>query len=591
MPFALRPLKALPMKALGLALALTAVSQPLLAEGFLRADGQKIVNEKGETVLLRGMGLGGWMLQEGYMLQLNQIGQQHAIRAKIEDLIGKEDTQAFYDAWLANHTTKADIDAMAEWGFNSVRLPMHYNLFTLPVEREPVAGQNTWIEKGFALTDALLAWCKANNMYLILDLHATPGGQGNDNAISDRDPNKPSLWDSPANQQKMVELWRKLAQRYANEPWVGAYDIINEPNWGFQYADDKHGCKEEKNEPLRKLMVDTTKAIREVDSKHMIIIEGNCWGNNYKGILPAWDNNITLSFHKYWNNNTQGEISGVLKLREQYNVPIWLGESGENSNLWFADAIRLMENNGIGWAFWPLKKLGINNPLQIEANPGYAKVKDYLIGKGERPSAADAKKALMQLAQKDVNFANNKVRADVLDAMFRQPHSETSIAFAPNLVSGKKSVIKAVDFDLGTAAYADASAADYHVSTNGAWTVWNSSKSYRNDGVDIGISTAGKKSPAYFVDNIEAGEWLEYRLNVKTPGVYSLKLQVKSAQANAALSLMLNNRPVGDSLSIAPATDWQLQPIAQLELVAGINTLRVKTMTGGYQLAELVFEQ
>ncbi len=591
MPFALRPLKALPMKALGLALALTAVSQPLLAEGFLRADGQKIVNEKGETMLLRGMGLGGWMLQEGYMLQLNQIGQQHAIRAKIEDLIGKEDAQAFYDAWLANHTTKADIDAMAKWGFNSLRLPMHYNLFTLPVEQEPVAGQNTWIEKGFALTDALLAWCKANNMYLILDLHATPGGQGNDNAISDRDPNKPSLWDSPANQQKMVELWRKLAQRYANEPWVGAYDIINEPNWGFQYADDKHGCKEEKNEPLRKLMVDTTKAIREVDSKHMIIIEGNCWGNNYKGILPAWDNNITLSFHKYWNNNTQGEISGVLKLREQYNVPIWLGESGENSNLWFADAIRLMENNGIGWAFWPLKKLGINNPLQIEANPGYAKVKDYLIGKGERPSAADAKKALMQLAQKDVNFANNKVRADVLDAMFRQPHSETSIAFAPNLVSGKKSVIKAVDFDLGTAAYADASAADYHVSTNGAWTVWNPSKSYRNDGVDIGISTAGKKSPAYFVDNIEAGEWLEYRLNVKTPGVYSLKLQVKSAQANAALSLMLNNRPVGDSLSIAPATDWQLQPIAQLELVAGINTLRVKTMTGGYQLAELVFEQ
>lgn len=591
MTFALRPLKALPMKALGLALAFTTISQPLLAEGFLRADGQKIVNEKGEAVLLRGMGLGGWMLQEGYMLQLNQIGQQHAIRAKIEDLIGKEATQDFYDAWLANHTTKADIDAMAKWGFNSVRLPMHYNLFTLPVEQEPVAGQNTWIEKGFALTDALLAWCKANNMYLILDLHATPGGQGNDNAISDRDPNKPSLWDSPANQQKMIELWRKLAQRYANESWIGAYDIINEPNWGFQYADDKNGCKEEKNEPLRKLMMDTTKAIREVDSKHMIIIEGNCWGNNYKGILPTWDSNITLSFHKYWNNNTQADISDMMKLSEQYKVPIWLGESGENSNLWFADAIRLMENNGIGWAFWPLKKLGINNPLQIEANPGYTKVKQYLVGKGERPTAAEARKALMQLAQKDVNFANNKVRTDVLDAMFRQPHSSASIAFAPNLVSGKKSVINAVDFDLGTAAYADASAADYHVSTNGAWTAWNPSKSYRNDGVDIGVSSVGKKSPAYFVDNIEAGEWLEYHLNVKTSGVYLLKLQVRSAQANAALSLLLNNRPVGDSLAIAPATEWQLQPIAQLELAAGINTLRVKTVSGGYQLAELVFEQ
>jgi endoglucanase len=579
------------IRVLGVSLTLTTLCQPLCAEGFLRADGQKIVNEKGETVLLRGMGLGGWMLQEGYMLQLNQLGQQHLIRAKIEELIGEEDTQAFYDAWLANHTTKADIDAMATWGFNSVRLPMHYNLFTLPVEQEPVAGENTWLEKGFVLTDALLAWCKANNMYLILDLHATPGGQGNDNAISDRDPNKPSLWDSPANQQKMVELWRKLAQRYANEPWIGAYDIINEPNWGFQQADDKNGCKEEKNEPLRKLMMDTTKAIRAVDSKHMIIIEGNCWGNNYKGILPAWDSNMALSFHKYWNNNTQGDISGIMALREQYNVPIWLGESGENSNLWFTDAIRLMEKNGIGWAFWPLKKQGINNPLQIEANPGYAKVRDYLIGKGERPTAAEAKKALMQLAQKDVSFANNHIRLDVIDAMFRQPHSSTSIAFAPNEVMGKKSIIKAVDFDMGTAAYADNTAADYHVSTNGDWTVWNPSKSYRNDGVDIGVSSAGKNSPTYFVDNTEAGEWLEYRLNVNTPGVYSLKLRVKSSQANAAVSLILNNRSVGDSLALVSASDWQLQPVAQLELAAGMNTLRVKTVAGGYQLAELVFEQ
>jgi hypothetical protein len=30
--------------------------------------------------LLRGMGLGGWMLQEGYMLKLGNLGQQHAMR-------------------------------------------------------------------------------------------------------------------------------------------------------------------------------------------------------------------------------------------------------------------------------------------------------------------------------------------------------------------------------------------------------------------------------------------------------------------------------------------------------------------------------
>jgi hypothetical protein len=30
-----------------------------------------------------------------------------------------------------------------------------------------------------------------------------------------------------------------------------------------------------------------------------------------------------------------------------HNVPIWLGESGENSNVWFKEAISLMESNNI----------------------------------------------------------------------------------------------------------------------------------------------------------------------------------------------------------------------------------------------------
>ena len=199
---------------------------PATAQGFLDVKGKHIINDQGEKVILKGMGLGGWMLQEGYMLRFPNEGQQYKIKAALEDLMGKDKTKEFYDAWLKNHTTKADIDSMKAWGFNSVRLPMHFNLYTLAIEEEPVKGQNTWLEKGFAITDSLLEWCKANEMYLILDLHAAPGGQGNDFNISDRDPSKPSLWDSEENRNKMIALWRKLAARYADEPWIGAYDII-----------------------------------------------------------------------------------------------------------------------------------------------------------------------------------------------------------------------------------------------------------------------------------------------------------------------------------------------------------------------------
>ncbi|WP_431217755.1 cellulase family glycosylhydrolase [Puia sp. P3] len=68
-----------------------------------------------------------------------------------------------------------------------------------------------------------------------------------------------------------------------------------------------------------------------MDQRHIIIIEGNGFGNNYNGIFPLWDDNLVLSFHKYGNFNTQASIQNFLNWQDQYNVPLWLGESGENS--------------------------------------------------------------------------------------------------------------------------------------------------------------------------------------------------------------------------------------------------------------------
>lgn len=576
---------------LGLGLATSLISIHVNAQSFLRAEGQYIVNEQGEKVLLRGMGLGGWMLQEGYMLKLGNLGQQHVMRAKFEELAGKEATEAFYKNWLANHTTKADIDAMARWGFNSVRLPMHFNLYTLPIEQEPVAGQNTWLEQGFALTDQLIAWAKANNMYVILDLHAAPGGQGNDFAISDRNPATPSLWQSEANQQKMIALWRKLAQRYANEPAVGAYDIINEPNWGFENVADKNGCKETKNAPLKKLLQDVTSAIREVDSKHMVIIEGNCWGNNYAGILPLWDKpeankNLVLSFHKYWNNNTAADISGHLALREKYNMPIWLGESGENSNLWFTDAIALVESQGIGWAWWPLKKLGFNNPLEVKPNADYLDVVAYLNGKGEKPTATVAKKALLQLAE-DIRFENNQFHPEVIDAMFRQPYSHENVPYKTHRIKKSGGTIMAVDFDMGRSgvAYWDTDSANYHVSTGKERTPWNRGTTYRNEGVDIEFD-ATKKS--YIVNQIETGEWLEYTIQVDKAGAYVLSAVVSAPESGGKINMIVNNQNLNLEVNVPASQNYQSVTISSVKLLQGANKLRIYSKAGAYNLHSLV---
>lgn len=386
------------------------------AQGFVRADNKQIVDAKGDPLILRGLGLGGWMVQEGYMMGLSNLKAQHIIRHRISEVIGEKKTEQFYRAWRDNVVTKADIDAMARWGFNSVRLPMHWNLFIKDMSGKNANSKIVWNEEGFRRVDALITWLKAHDMYLILDLHAAPGGQGNDIAISDGDPNKPSLWDSDENQATMIALWSEIARRYKDEPTIAGYDLLNEPNWGFQDKQDKGGCRETANAPLRDLYERTIRAIRAIDTNHMLIIEGNCWGNNYAGVLPVDDRNTALSFHKYWTPTTQESIEPFLKLREQYNMPLWNGESGENNNDWYARAVALQEKNGIGWSWWPLKKIGPGNPLEVEAGANYRRLTAYLRGEGEKPSAKDAFAGLMQLAR-DSRFDRNIHHQSVVDAL------------------------------------------------------------------------------------------------------------------------------------------------------------------------------
>ena len=386
------------------------------AAGFLRAKDARIVDEQGREVILRGMGLGGWMLQEGYMLGVNREGTQHSIKARITDLVGPEECDRFYRLWLRNHMTGADVDLLARAGFNSIRLPMHYNLFTRPLEEEPVQDQQTWLTTGFALTDSLLAWCKSNRMYLILDLHAAPGGQGKDGNISDYDPAKPSLWESEGNRRKTIALWRKLAERYAREPWIGGYDLLNEPNWTFE-GKDKNGREDTTNQPIWSLYQAITKAIREVDTNHLIIVEGNGWGNNYNGFPGPWEDNLVMSFHKYWNPNTPEAIGRFLALREKYRLPLWLGESGENSNQWFRECVALVEQHHIGWAWWPHKKVeSASCPLTVSRPAEFRQIVAYWNGRGNRPSRETALQGLFTLAE-NLKAENCRFNTNVVQAL------------------------------------------------------------------------------------------------------------------------------------------------------------------------------
>lgn len=534
-------------------------------QGFLQTNGQAIVNGNGDTVILRGMGLGGWMLQEGYMLQTADFANaQYQIREKIEQLIGTADTDAFYDAWLANHVRKIDIDSLKSWGFNSVRLPMHYNLFTLPIEDEPVQGQQTWLSKGFEMTDTLISWCKQNQMYVILDLHAAPGGQGMDQGISDYDPTKPSLWESQANRDKTVALWHRLAERYANEPWVGGYDLINETNWNLGG-----------NSLMRTLYEEITDSIRTVDNNHIIFIEGNWFANDFTGLTPPWDNNMVYSPHKYWSYNDQASIQWVLDIREQHNVPLYLGESGENSNTWFRDAIKLLEDHGIGWAWWPMKKVeSIAGPISVVKTDDYQTLLDYWKNEtGTPPNSFFARAALMEMTE-NLKLENCVYQKDVIDAMFRQVQSDETVPFTQHTLPG---IIYAPNFDMGIngSAYLDQDVANYHVSS-GSFTAWNNGWIYRNDGVDIETSS-DPQSNGFNVGWTQEGEWLQYNISVPSSAVYEIRARVATNGFDGSFHFSANGANITNTRYVPNTGGWQSWQdiiIQDVVLTPEDNTLR-----------------
>jgi aryl-phospho-beta-D-glucosidase BglC (GH1 family) len=315
----------------------------------LKVSGTKIVNSNTNTeVILDAVNLGNWMVMEGYIMQSGGAASyQHDFKAKLVDLIGQSRTNQFYDAWLNNYVTYDDIWAIKNWGFNAVRIPIHYEYFTS-------LNQDVWYNQGFDQLSRVLGYCAWAGIYAIIDLHAAPGGQGRGD-ICDYDDTKPSLWESDANKNKTIALWKEISRRYKNREWIAGYDLINEPHWALG-----------DNSALKNLYVNITNEIRWNGDNHIVFVEGNWYANDFNGLTPAWDANMVYSFHKYWSYNDQNTINSFLALRDGQKRPLWCGETGENSNSHYTMTMELFKQHSISSSWWPMKKWKVLPDLQVQ---------------------------------------------------------------------------------------------------------------------------------------------------------------------------------------------------------------------------------
>ena len=554
------------MRLIKIVLILSSLS---FSQGFLHTEGKEIVKGNGEPILLRGFGLGGWLVPEGYMLinraWIEGFESPTQIENHILDLIGEEKSKDFWEDYRKNFVSRADIDQIAEWGFNHIRLPFHYKQFHTEDGSTPI---------GYEIVDSLLSWCEPYNMYVILDMHCAPGAQ-NGGPISDSD-GIARLWLEEDKKELTVEIWREIAEYYSDNTLIGGYDLINEPvlPQGVTLSE------------FKQLYIDITQAIREVDQNHIVFIEGNWYGTDFSGLTPPWDDNMSYSFHKYWGETDISTIQSYLTMRNTYDIPLWMGESGENSNSWYYEAlVKLLEENNIGWNFWCHKKADkITSPYSAIISPEYNSLLNYFEGTTFPPTPEEAEYALSTLTT-NLKIENCAVNEGVIKCLTDPEYGSVSKPYRPHSIPG---TIAAVHYDIGNwgVSYTDD---NWYNNGDGGY---NDGWSYRNDGVDVEKNTNPDGYP-YNVGWTEVGEWLGYTVEDVTPGTYNINVSVASNGVAGMFFIQING--VNVSVVNVPAStggwyNWVDLIIPDVEISGGEQFIRLQIVQGGFNIESIKFE-
>jgi hypothetical protein len=304
---------------------------------YLHTSQKEIVDGNNKPFRMRGTNLGNWLVAEGYMWNF-EGGPQSAreIENLVSELLGPEKSEAFWHTWRDTYITRQDIHLIHEAGFNTIRIPMHYKFFE---------SDNA---EGFRLLDRVIQWSHQEGLYVILDMHVAPGGQTGANI--DDSYGYPWIYDSPQEQAHLFAIWQRIARRYQDNPTILGYDLLNEPIPHYPALAPLNA----KLEPLYKKI---TIAIREVDKHHILFLGGAQWDSNFAVFGKPFDSNTAYTFHKYWTATDVSVIQPYLDFRDKYNVPLWMGESGENKDEWIEKFTKTLNDNNIGWTYWPYKKM------------------------------------------------------------------------------------------------------------------------------------------------------------------------------------------------------------------------------------------
>lgn len=289
---------------------------------FLTVSGMNIVTSDSKQVFLRGVNFGNWLLWEGGAFGIVNH-PEHRLRRMLEARVDPGTVDVFFKAIVAHYIRTEDFGRVRAAGLNIVRLPFHHRYIQ---------------ENGLTELDRAVGWARANGVYVILDLHAAPGGQSAE-YHADAD-GVARFWAEPQLQEEALRLWETLATRYRDEPAVAGYEILNEPDAADSAA-------------LAGFYRRAIARIRAIDGRHIIFLDGNHFAGDFNIFTPPLAQNIVYVFHHYCEtpDEMQARISeqGYLRFMHQYQVPVMCSEFGDYR------LTRDFERSGIQWAPWNYK--------------------------------------------------------------------------------------------------------------------------------------------------------------------------------------------------------------------------------------------
>lgn len=368
------------------------------ASNFVTIKGENLMDANGKKLYIVGTNLGNWLNPEGYMFDFKKTNCEWMINDMVCELAGPDFAREFWQAFKDNYITEADIAYIKQTGANTIRLPFNYKLFT----REDYMGKNDETE-GFKQMDKVIDWCRKYDLHLILDMHDCPGGQTGDNI--DNGHGYPWLFESESSQQLFCQIWQKIASRYKDEPVILGYELMNEPI-ATMFSDSLRAALNAKLEPLYKR---ATKAIREVDQNHIILLGGAQWNGNFEPFSDwKFDNKIMYTCHRYGGKPTKAAIQSIIDFRDKIKLPMYMGEIGHNTDQWQADFCATMKKANIGYTFWPYKKIdgscmmGIKKPADWDSTIvkfAEADRSSFDAIRKARPDQEKGKKLLMQFVE------------------------------------------------------------------------------------------------------------------------------------------------------------------------------------------------